>query len=272
MPASVDITQLSRYTTLWRLIASDGTGFDVTTGTREVVWDGVTYTPTNVKPSPEQLVENLDPSNCEVALSMSAAGITEEDVLGGRWDGARVEIRHYDWFNDEVDQAWRGVLNSVVYDNDNLKAEVLDVSVIFTQAIGSLYQDSCRAEHGDAACGRTPAVEEAVPVETFTGRDEFTVAGTLPEDGWFDNGKVVFVSGANAGLSKEIRSCEQTAPGVITIRLIESMRHAIAAGVEVDLHEGCAKTFLACIKKGNAKRARFEPGIPGRNKLFSWPK
>ena len=270
MPATVDITGLSRYTTLWRLIASDGDGFDVTTATRPQEWDGVTYTPSTIAPSTEQLVENLDPSNMEVTLSMSAAGLTEEDLLGGKWDGARVEIRKYDWANDEVVEVWRGVLNSVVYDNDNLKAEVLDVSVIFNQQVGNLYQDSCRADHGDAACGHTPATQTAT-VTGFTGRDEFTVTLTEAAANFYRNGKVTFTSGLNEDLSKEIRLSSQSG-ATLTIELLESMRYAIQIGDTLTLSEGCAKTFLACILKGNAKRFRGEPGIPGRNRLFSWPK
>ncbi len=268
-PATVSINGISRYTTLWRVIARDGYGVDVTSATRPITYDGVNYVPSTVSPSPEQLVENLDPSNMEVTLSMATAGVTKQDLLGGRWDGARVEIRHYDWANAEVEQTWRGVLHSVVYDNGKMKAEVLDVALIFSQLVGNLYQDTCRADFGDAACGKTPATQTAT-VTGFVGREEFTVTLTEPEANFYQNGKVTFTSGANNGLSKEVRLSSQSG-ATLTVELLDAMRYAIAIGDAVTLYEGCAHTFPACIKKGNAKRFRGEPNLPGRNKLFRWP-
>lgn len=268
-PATVHISGLSRYTTLWRVIAKDGDDINVTSGTREITHDGVTYVLATAVPSQEQLVENLDPSNLEVSLTMEAVGLTKEDLLGGKWDGARVEVRHYRWDAGTVEQSWRGVLHWVIYDDDVMKAEVLDVSVIFQQAIGNLYQDSCRADHGDDDCGRTPATASAT-VTAFVGRDEIVVTLTEPEANFYQNGKVTFTSGANAGLSKEVRESTQEGAS-LRVKLLESMRYAVQVGDAVTLHEGCAKTMLACIRKGNAKRIRCEPHIPGRNKLFKWP-
>jgi uncharacterized phage protein (TIGR02218 family) len=269
MPVTIDITQLSRYTTLWRLIALDGSGIDVTTATGPMVYDGVTYGVASLVPSQEQHVENLEPSNMEITLSMAAAGVTKEDLLGGRWDGARVEIRHYDWANDVVEQTWRGVLNSVVYDNGAMKAEVLDVALLFQQVIGDVYQDTCRTGFGSPLCGATPNTVVAT-VTGFTARDTVTFTLTEPEDNFYQQGKITFTSGANTGLSKEIRSSSQSGP-TLTVSLLENMRHAIAVGDTVILSEGCAHTFPACIRKGRAKDFQGEYGIPGRNRLFSWP-
>lgn len=270
MPATIDITQLSRYTTLWRLMALDGSGVDVTSATQPVTYGGITYAVADLRPSEEQQVENLEPGNMEIGLSMTAAGVTKEDLLGGKWDGARVEIRKYRWDTATVEETWRGILNSVVYDNGAMKCEVLDVALIFNQVIGETYQDSCRTGFGSTACGATPATVTAT-VTGFTARDVVTFTVTEPEDNFYQRGKITFTSGANNGLSKEISSSSQSG-ATLTVNLLENMRHAISIGDTVVLSEGCAHTFPACIKKGRANSFRGEPGIPGRNKLYSWPK
>ena len=262
--------QLSRYTTLWRLIALDGTGVNVTSATRPITYGGITYAVADLRPSEEQQVENLDPGNMEIGLSLQAAGVTKEELFGGRWDGARVEIRKYQWDTSTVAETWRGILNSIVYDNGSLKAEVLDVSLIFNQPIGETYQDTCRTGFGSVPCGATPNTVEAT-VTGFTSRDTVTFTVTEPEDNYYQRGKITFTSGANNGLAKEISSSSQSGL-TLTVTLLENMRHAIAIGDTVILSEGCAHTFPACISKGRAQSFRAEPGVPGRNKLYSWPK
>lgn len=270
MPTTPDIKRLARYVTLWRVIAPDGSGVDVTTGTREVTVDGVSYSRATLRPSDAQQVANLDLSNLEVALALGDAVVTVEELEGGKWDGARVEIRIYDWLNDEVVETWRGVLSRAVHDNGRMKAEVLDLAVLFQQPVGDLYQELCRADHGDEACGRNPAAHPGLAITSFVGRDEFVVTLTEPRPDYFVNGKVEFTSGANAGREREIRSVTQEGAD-LRVRLSAAAVYAVAPGDVVTLREGCAKTMLACIERDNALRNRSEYGIPGRNQLMRWP-
>jgi uncharacterized phage protein (TIGR02218 family) len=267
---TIDISQLSRYTTLWRLIALDGSNVNVTSATQPVVYSGVTYNVADLRPSEEQQLANLETGNMEIGLSLAASGVTKEELFGGKWDGARVEIRKYQWDLATVAETWRGILNTIGYDNGALKAEVLDVALLFNQPIGETYQDTCRTGFGSTACGATPVTVSAV-VTGFTARDTMTFTVTEPEDNYYQRGKVIFTSGANSGLSKEINSSSQSG-ATLTVVLLENMRHAIAIGDHVTLSEGCAHDFAACIRKGRAHSFRGEPGVPGRNKLFSWPK
>lgn len=256
-------------TTLWKLTATDGSGFACTTGSREISYGGTTYLPSPLTPSQQQLVENLDASNLEVVMPLVSGGVTKAELLDGRWSHARVLIVIYDYEAAAVVREWKGILSDVDLDNGRLKAEALDIAVLLQQPVGDLYQELCRADHGDAACGRTPAVS-AVTVHSVVNRREFLVTLTLPETDFFNFGIAQFTSGANNNLRKEIKAAAQEG-ALVRVKVVEAFRGTIAPGDTLQLKEGCDGKFESCIKKLNAKRFRGEPRIPGIFKLLQFP-
>ncbi len=259
----------TRITTLWRLIAKDGTSLSVTSGTRAITLDGVTYAPAALHPSQQQLIENLDPSNLEIVVPLVPGGLTKQDLENGRWNAARLEIRVYDYETQTVERTWIGILSAVDTNNGRMKAETLDLAVLLNQPIGDLYQEECRASYGDAQCGAQPYIS-SVTVTSVVSRKEFLVSLALPEAKYFDYGICRFTSAANSNLRKEIKSAVQEDTHVRVV-LVDAVRNEIAAGDTVDLIEGCDGKFETCIKKNNARRFRGEPRLPGIYKLLQFP-
>jgi uncharacterized phage protein (TIGR02218 family) len=266
----LDLNSRTSYTTLWKLTPADGSaGFARTTGSREIVYNSTTYLPASLTPSQQQMVENLDASNLEVVLPLSEGGVSKQELLNGRWSDARVEIVIYDYEAQTAERVWRGILSDVDLDNGRLKAEALDIGVLLQQQIGDLYQELCRADFGDAKCGKTPQ-SDTVEVAAAVSRREFIVTHTLPSAYSYEFGIAEWVSGANAGLRKEIKSVAQEG-ALVRVKLVESMREEIAPGDTVALREGCDGRFETCIAKLNARRFRGEPRIPGLFKLLQFP-
>jgi hypothetical protein len=82
--------------------------------------------------------------------------------------------------------------------------------------------------------------------------------------GYFAYGSVTFTSGANAGLSMEVRSF---APGAI--ELILPMPRSVAIGDQFTIVAGCDRTMGTCSGRfANLNNFRGEPYIPGNDILL----
>jgi uncharacterized phage protein (TIGR02218 family) len=209
-------------------------------------------------------------------LPLISGGVTEQEIDNGKWDGARVEIHFYDVATSTVKRTWKGIAHLAERNNGRLRVEALDLGVLLDQQLGDLYQETCRADFGDAKCGKTPVVSAAKTIATVVSRKEFVINSyTLPATnsdtaGYFDYGICTFTSGDNDDLQKEIRSATQESANVRVI-LVEAMRGDIEVGDTVTLQEGCDGNFQTCIRKLNAKKFRGEPKIPGLYKILQFP-
>ena len=106
--------------------------------------------------------------------------------------------------------------------------------------------------------GKNPRVTGSVTSAADPGT--FSDSNRTEESGWFDYGVVTWTSGANAGLSAEIRYFNGSQFG-----LFEPMPYAIAAGDTYEVTPGCDKRLQTCRDKyDNVVNFRGEPYIPGR--------
>lgn len=143
-------------------------------------------------------------------------------------------------------------------------AELLDIMVP-----GDVYQPGCRNTLFDTQCGLAAA--------------SFTVAGTTSAAGdaarrvitsttaavigrptaWADLGVLTFTNGANAGISRTVRT-HVLAGGVATVTAVYPFPFAIASGAAFTLRAGCNKAaFGDCtVKFNNRARFRGEPFVP----------
>lgn len=84
------------------------------------------------------------------------------------------------------------------------------------------------------------------------------------ENGYFAGGKITFTSGANSGLSMEVKAF---AEGQFT--LVLPMPHDIAAGDDYVAVAGCDKNFATCCERfNNALNFRGEPHVPGMDRML----
>ncbi|MGL4729309.1 MAG: DUF2163 domain-containing protein, partial [Bosea sp. (in: a-proteobacteria)] len=120
----------------------------------------------------------------------------------------------------------------------------------------------------DARCGFA-VLPYGGTVSATDGRFVITCAD-LPAvpDGWFTGGKLVLVSGANAGFSTEVKLHRVTGNGA-EFALWQGAPSAIAPGDVFTVTLGCDKSFATCRDRyANAVNFRGFPQMPGNDALI----
>lgn len=128
----------------------------------------------------------------------------------------------------------------------------------------NLYQATCRNSWGDKGCGVVQSGYTTTAVVSSTSTSSAiicNITGTFPT-GTFDQGKVVFTTGVNLGVSASIKSVAFGSPS--TISLLGYLPQAPGVTDAFTLYYGCDKTQGAngCAKFANLARFRAEPLIP----------
>lgn len=126
----------------------------------------------------------------------------------------------------------------------------------------NLWQPGCVNSLGDASCGVDLAAY-GVGGSAAAGSSQSVVPASLGQgSGYFDQGKIAFTSGANAGLTRSVKSWVAGSPG--SIALLAPLPNAPAAGDAFTIYPGCDKTLggNGCAKFSNTARFKGYPYVP----------
>ena len=261
----------------WRIETKDGLVLGFTSHDHDLTFGNVTYgaqsgfSASEIETSLGLSVDNLDAQG-----ALTAASLNEADLLAGRFDDADVEIWLVNW--QQPDQRLlqrKGNLGEVERTGDAFSAEVRGLAHRLNQPAGRSYQFTCDADVGDARCSvalNTPAFQVSASVASVTGNRRILALGLAGfATGWFDQGTVLWTTGANAGRTMEVKSHRVTAAGVMVV-LWQKMSEAVAAGDQFTITAGCDKTFATCRAKfSNGDNFRGFPHMPGNDFLTYYP-
>jgi len=169
----------------------------------------------------------------------------------------------------------RGVLGEVRREGGAFFAELRGITHRLAEESGRLYTATCNADLGDARCGvdlDDPAFKGAGTVIAADGGGALLASGLDGfADGWFTGGRLSFTSGANAGLSVEVKEHRREDAGA-RLALWQLMPEPVAPGDGVTVTAGCDKRFDTCRDRfANALSFRGFPHIPGNDFLLSYP-
>jgi uncharacterized phage protein (TIGR02218 family) len=211
----------------------------------------------------------------ELSGALTDDTLNEADLAAGRYDRAGVEIWLVDWSEPVLRILLaKGTLGEVRREGLAFTAEVRGLSDRLSQESGRLFTATCSADLGDGRCRidlnssafrgiGSVASTEATSVVTASGLDSF-------EDGWFSAGRLTFSSGANSGLSVEVKSHRKSA--VARLVLWQAMPEPIAAGDTFVVTAGCDKRFETCRARfNNTVNFRGFPHIPGNDFVIAHP-
>lgn len=279
IPADLQSKLDSGCTTLcrcWTLTRSDGVVQGFTDHDEDVILGGVTCAAgTGLTGSEATQKLGLAADTSEISGALAADTLNEDDLAAGRYDAAAVEL----WLTDWSEPALRvliakGALGEVKRDGTAFTAELRGLSDRLSQQTGRLFTTTCSADLGDARCkvDLTAAAYRCVgSVTSVTATSSFVADGLDAfDDGWFTAGKLTFTSGANAGLSVEVKTHRNT--GSVSIDLWQAMPEPIAAGDAFTVTAGCDKAFATCHDRfANAVNFRGFPHIPGNDFVISYP-
>lgn len=265
--------EVTTLATCWKLTRRDATVLGFTDHDADISYDSVTYkaatgfTPSAVANSADLKVDNLD-----VEGMISEDSITEEDILAGLYDFAEIEIFQINYADtmQGILKMRRGWLGEVSLTRQHFVAEVRGLTQLLAQDIGEYFSASCRATLGDGRCKISMAAHTVTgSVTSVSSRGGFIDSARSENSALFTSGKITFTSGANNGLSMEVKEYIRRSGvgGIVSLAL--PMPHAIAPGDAYSLQKGCDKTISTCHARfNNVANFRGEPSVPGLDRML----
>ena len=262
----------------WALTRSDGVQLGFTDHDRMLAFDGITFkAETGLSAQALQQATGLAVDNTEAIGALSDAGLREDEIEAGRFDGAEVRAWLVNWA--DVSVRWlqfRGTLGEIRRGGGAFHADLRGLTQALNRPLGRIYQKACTAVLGDGDCRfdlETPGYAEVRAVAEVTEARLFRwsdLAGYEP--GWFARGRLEVLSGAAKGLWAVIKRDENDAQGR-QIALWEPLRAEVVPGDMVRLVAGCDKRMETCrLKFNNLLNFQGFPDIPGEDWVVAVPK
>lgn len=264
--------------TLWKITRRDAEVFAFTDLDKDVLYNGLVYS-ARAAYTPSQLESKVDLSvdNMEMQGLLDSANITVEDLEAGFWDGADFEVVEVNYRDltmgaNPLSKGWLGrVKRNAV---GMYVAELRGLATKLQQNVGRVVLPSCDAILGDARCGvdMAPFTTDDVPVTSVASRISFTASSLADPQGYFDFGVITFTTGANAGVTREIK-LHQTG-GVIFLQ--DPFPFTVVVADEFTIKAGCNKLLKladgtyggdCAVKFNNVPRFRGFAEVPLMNSV-----
>lgn len=142
--------------TLVTVTRRDGVVATYTNHDTDIVFGGYTYKAGTYTASAVASGGALAVDNLEIAGPLGAAVISAVDVVAGLWDYARVRIEEINWADLSMGSRIlrTGTLGEISAGQLQFRAELRGLTQHLQQTIGRLASTRCRADLGDARCGK----------------------------------------------------------------------------------------------------------------------
>lgn len=264
-----DVT--TTYCTRWLLTLSDATVLGYTDHDQDITVGAQLYTAAiGYVPSAVQTSVELSPDNLDVAGIISDSGISESDLLAGRFDYCEVEVAVVDYANlagGDVFPLVRGRLGRVSIASGEFQAELNSLAMQLQQNIGRIISPLCDADLGDTRCGYT-LTTDSLTVTSFTDKRQFAASAITQADGYYDGGLITWLTGDNAIYTMDIKAYLFSGG---SFELYEPMPFPIAALDTANVSVGCDKSVAQCKTYLRYDDNRGFPHAPGLQKLMKGP-
>lgn len=182
----------------------------------------------------------------------------------GALDGATVKLeRAYmttTWGNvDCTVNLFEGRVAEVSPSHTEVKLSVKSlIELLNMQWPKNLYQPSCGHQLYGTGCGVIRSSFQVNGTATGGTTTQINWSGGGKPAGWFDLGVVTFITGANAGARRTIKSSTGS-----TMSIALPLPFPVAAGDAFQVVPGCDKSFPTCLTKfNNLARFRGFPWVP----------
>jgi uncharacterized phage protein (TIGR02218 family) len=265
--------EVTTLATCWKLKRRDNTLMGFTNHDRKLVIDGLEYkASTGFTPGTIENTGSLSVDNLDVEGMLSSGSITQVDILAGLYDFAEIDIFqvNYKDVSQGILPLKRGWLGEVSLKKQQFVAEVRGMTQQLAQTIGELYSPSCRATLGDSRCQVN--LEEHTVIGTITSvanNQQCTDSERDDASGVFSSGVMTFTSGANNGLSMELKEYIYNSETGGQFILALPMSYTVSEGDSYSLTKGCDKTTGACKQRfDNILNFRGEPHVPGLDRML----
>lgn len=254
----------------WRIERRDGVLLGLTTHDRDLTIDHLIYrSAPGIRPTALTQRRGVDGDRMDIEGALSADAVTADDLVAGRWDGARLSLFVADWEAPDERRLpiAEGVLGAVEMSGGRFTAELRSATAGLSAPAVPETRAACRATLGDRACrvALAPLTHRARVVAqagTQVTLDRVFAADALA------GGTLRWLDGGNRGLTTLVLAKE--ADGAW--RLADPPPLAVVAGARIELIEGCDKRAATCRDRfANIANFRGEPHLPGLDLLTRYP-
>lgn len=212
----------------------------------------------------------MDAGNFEMSGAFGAV-VTRAAVLGGVWRNARAWLV---WTSPSlaaplpVVPLMCGKVADCRIEDGRWIFEVRDHADAFNQVVGRVLSPYCGNDYGDDLCTK---VLTPYPAEVTAVTSAYQIAVDIdPVDHFFDQGKVIFTSGALTGFKAEVFRNDGGA-----LELYTGLLGLPAPGDAVTLYRGCSKLLMSddvtiptCLSNENGVNFGGHPEVPGTEKYM----
>lgn len=227
-----------------------------------------------------------EPGTVEVLGAYLAESFDEDEVLNGKWDGAKVRVLVACWDDTTLGQ-WvvhEGDLGQFESFQTYFRAESRGYIARLNNEVSKATSRLCRVkEFRDSECGHTNTTVDIggtaynITTPAFTGLtvgvvvDRYTLyfnkeAGAANDwpTGFFDHGTII-ANSTTVDLGSIKRAIKEHANGASYHEIIlrQPFPFTVTAGDTFDLVAGCDRTLEDCLLYGNVVNFRGEPYVPG---------
>ena len=262
----------------WSVTRTDGVILGFTDHDRPINFDGIIFEAgAGLNAEAVESSTGLSADSHSVTGALSSEAITDEDVERGFYDGAEVTLWLVDWTNpDSRLLLSKGRIGEIRRGTTAFEAEVVGLAERLNQPYGRAYLHSCDRRLGDAKCGVDliqPEFRGTAVVEAVLDPQRFAVSGLESfARGWFDGGRLEWISGENAGVEGHVKTHLVTA-GDATVELWLSPPLSVSPGDGFTVTAGCDKRRQTCKEKfNNLPSFRGFPHMPGDDWVTSYVK
>ena len=259
----------STITWCWLIDRIDGVKLGFTSFDLSFTINGVTYEPvTGFAPSADSSEEGFKQNDSQSLNGiLSSDQISDEDLLGGLYQYAKITCFQVDVTNlpnSLADQppkyleVYQGFLGKTTQSDRGFTIEVRKIDNLLETEIGKTTSKKCSHTLGDENCqANIAAFTTQQSILSVTSQYKINITGTYP-DNYYDKGKIFFVTGANAGITRDISYNLGN-----QFVLFQPFPLKIETTDTVKISAGCDKTVYTCFSKfNNLINGDHEPHIP----------
>lgn len=262
----------------WRLRRRDGVVLGFTDHDRGLMFDGTEFqADSGMDASALQTATGLGVDNGQASGALSSASVNEDDIRAGLYDDA--EIWHWlvDWQRPDLRVLmFCGHLGEIRRRDGAFEVELRGLAERLNVPVGRTVLRTCDRVLGDAKCGvdiTAPAFAAEVALAAGSEGARLACSGLDAfAPGWFRQGTVTWIDGANAGRRQSVKSDADDG----SVRVLQLWQHPaspIAPGDRLRVVAGCDKRAETCrVKFSNLINFRGFPHIPGEDWVTAYPK
>lgn len=257
---------------VWRIARRDGAVFAFTDHDAPLAFDDLVCEPmTSLSAGAVEKSLGLGVDTASVAGALNSEAITADDITGGFWDGARVDLYRVDWSEPSLRvHLFAGRIGEVRRGAQAFEAELRGLQAALNVPVGRVFSRFCDADLGDARCSKDIETSE------FRGAGEVTeVISTMAfranglgafDDAWFARGRIVWSPGDVGEVA-----AHRVEAGAAVIELLDPTP-SVSLGAAFTIYAGCDKRFETCRAKfDNTLNFRGYPHMPGNDAVQARP-